>query len=130
MMEIRGHPIQKRFDPIPDPRSAGAFLVQSISVQFFRHSLDNGNPGGRNRNREDQRRHSRAGGNPVRCLRPEGPRIQRMRRDAPECTRWIPAFAGMTGGCGRMTEIRGHLVKRSHSVPDFRSPNPIPAYFG
>jgi hypothetical protein len=62
-------------------------------------------------------RHSRESGNPVRCLRPEGPRISNgarasrphrslfgqdarapveMRRYAPESTRWIPAFAGMT----------------------------------
>ncbi|MDR0576455.1 MAG: hypothetical protein LBI87_02690 [Candidatus Accumulibacter sp.] len=41
-------------------------------------------------------RHSRERGNPVRYLRPKGPRIQRMRRYAPEGTRWIPAFAGIT----------------------------------
>ncbi|MDR0576316.1 MAG: hypothetical protein LBI87_01960 [Candidatus Accumulibacter sp.] len=27
---------------------------------------------------------------------PKGCQFQRMRRCAPECTRWIPAFAGMT----------------------------------
>jgi hypothetical protein len=64
-------------------------------------------------------RHSRESGNPVRGLRPEGPRIQRMRRCAPECTRWIPAFAGMTRVCGRyrIPACAGMAEMCKHGIP-------------
>ncbi|MDR0577773.1 MAG: hypothetical protein LBI87_09630 [Candidatus Accumulibacter sp.] len=42
-------------------------------------------------------RHFRGIGNPAPCLQHERLQRQKMRRFAPECTRWIPAFAGMTG---------------------------------
>ncbi|MDR0578832.1 MAG: hypothetical protein LBI87_15205, partial [Candidatus Accumulibacter sp.] len=82
-------------------------------------------------------RHSRESGNPVRDLRPEGPRISdgaraprphrslfgqdarapvEMRRYAPEYTRWIPAFAGMTG--------------KRNGASARESPSTIPVYQG
>ncbi|MDR0578846.1 MAG: hypothetical protein LBI87_15285 [Candidatus Accumulibacter sp.] len=54
-------------------------------------------------------RHSRERGNPVHSFQSEGLRIQKMRRFAPECTRWIPAFAGMT------MKWNGHLIQRCFS---------------
>jgi MSHA pilin protein MshD len=75
-------------------------------------------------------RHSRESGNPVRDFQTEGPPIQRMRRCAPECTRWIPAFAGMTEIYERMTEIyrrmtgiRGRLIQK-HPRHGGRGNNP------
>jgi hypothetical protein len=56
-------------------------------------------------------RHSRGSGNPVRDLRPEGLQIQKMRRFAPECTHWIPAFAGMTMAMGAAMELARATAK-------------------
>jgi hypothetical protein len=41
-----------------------------------------------------------------------------MRRRAPEYTRWIPAFAGMTGIFGRMMEICWRSIQKRATCGD------------